>query len=81
MDPARILPQIPVEVNEDLTLEMRPARILDRGEKELRNKKIPIVRILWRNAQIEEETWEREDEMRKKYPELFKIPGMKCKIP
>uniref|UniRef100_A0A6N2KZJ4 Integrase catalytic domain-containing protein n=1 Tax=Salix viminalis TaxID=40686 RepID=A0A6N2KZJ4_SALVM len=67
--------QIPVEVNEDLTLEMRPARILDKGEKELRNKKIPIVRILWRNAQIEEETWEREDEMRKKYPELFKIPG------
>uniref|UniRef100_A0A6N2KN05 Integrase catalytic domain-containing protein n=1 Tax=Salix viminalis TaxID=40686 RepID=A0A6N2KN05_SALVM len=76
-DPARILPQIPVEVNEDLTLEMKPARILDKGEKELRNKKIPIVRILWRNAQIEEETWEREDEMRKKYPELFEIPDMK----
>jgi hypothetical protein len=44
--------------------------------KELRSKKIPIVRILWRNAQIEEETWEREVEMRKKYPNLFELPGM-----
>ena len=78
MDPARVLPQIPVKVKEDLTLEMRPIRIVDQGEKELRNKKIPIVRILWRNAQIEEETWEREDEMKKNYPELFKISGMEC---
>ena len=74
VDPARILPQ--VEVQEDLTLELRPIRILDQEVKELRSKKIPIVRILWRNAQIEEETWEREVEMRKKYPNLFELPGM-----
>jgi len=76
MDPAQILPQVPVEVKEDLTLELRPIRILDREMKELRSKKIPIVRILWRNAQIEEETWEREAEMRKKYLKLFELPGM-----
>ena len=78
VDPTRILPKVPVEVKEDLTLEMRPIRILDQGEKVLRNKKISIIRILWRNAQIEEETWEREAEMRKKYPNLFKPQGMKC---
>ena len=78
VDPTRILPKVPVEVKEDLTLEMRPIRILDQGEKVLRNKKIPIVRILWRNAQIEEETWEREAEMRKKHPNLFKPQGMEC---
>ena len=78
MDPTRILPKVPVEVKEDLTLEMRPIRILDQGEKVLRNKKIPIVRILWRNAQIEEETWEREAEIRKKHPNLFKPQGMEC---
>jgi len=76
VDPARILPQVPIEVKEDLTLELRPIRILDREVKELRSKKIPIVGILWRNAQIEEETWEREVEMRKKYPNLFELPGM-----
>jgi len=76
MDPARILPQVPIEVKEDLTLELRPIRILDREVKELWNKKIPIIKILWQNAQIEKETWERESEMRKKYPNLFKLPGM-----
>ena len=76
VDHAQILPQVPIEVKEDLTLELRPIRILDQEVKELRNKKIPIVRILWRNAQIEEETWEREVEMRKKYPNLFELPGM-----
>jgi len=75
VDPAQILPQVPVEVKEDLTLELRPIRILDQEMKE-RSKKIPIVRILWRNAQIEEETWEREAEMRKKYLKLFELPGM-----
>ena len=46
VDPSRILPQVPVEVKEDLTLELRPIRILDREVKELQSKKIPIVRIL-----------------------------------
>jgi len=50
MDLARILPQVPVEVKEDLTLELRPVRILDWEVKELRNKQILIVRILWQNA-------------------------------
>jgi len=76
VDPARILPRVLVEVKEDLTLKLRPIRILDREVKELRRKKIPIVRILWRNAQIEEQTWEREAEMRKKYLKLFELPGM-----
>jgi hypothetical protein len=50
---------------------LRPIRMLDQEVKELRSKKIPIVKILWWNAHIEEETWEREAEMRKKYPNLF----------
>jgi hypothetical protein len=41
VDPTRILPQVPVEVKEDLMLELRPIRILDREVKELQNKKIP----------------------------------------
>jgi hypothetical protein len=50
VDPARILPQVPVEVKEDLTLKLRPTRILDWGVKELQNNRISIVRILWQNA-------------------------------
>jgi hypothetical protein len=76
VDPARILPQVPVEVEGDLKLELMPIRILDWEVKELRNRKIPIVRILWRNTQIKEETRERESKMRKKYPNLFELLGM-----
>jgi hypothetical protein len=33
---------------------------LDQSEKELRNKKILMINILWRSSQVEEETWKKE---------------------
>jgi hypothetical protein len=65
-----------MEVREDLTMEVQPVQIMDRSIKGLRNKKVPLVKVLWRNSQIEEETWERESEMMKKYPGLFSYIGM-----
>ena len=32
---------------------------------------IPLVKVLWHNQHKEEATWEREDEMRMRYPYLF----------
>ncbi|KAL5537390.1 hypothetical protein UlMin_045543 [Ulmus minor] len=55
----------------DLTYQEQPVQILDRKDKALRNKVIPLVKVLWRNHKVEEATWEREDEMRAKYPHLF----------
>ncbi|KAL9376529.1 hypothetical protein Peur_030649 [Populus x canadensis] len=46
VDPSRLLPQIPLEINENLTLEMKPVKVLDYNVKELRNKKILIIKIL-----------------------------------
>jgi hypothetical protein len=31
-------------------MEIKPIRVLDRSEKKLRNKRIPIIKVLWRNA-------------------------------
>ncbi|KAL5540705.1 hypothetical protein UlMin_045820 [Ulmus minor] len=70
-DPSHVLQQEPVEIDEKLSYEERPFEILDRKSKELRNKTIHLVKVLWRNHTVEEATWEREDEMRKKYPNLF----------
>ncbi|KAL5576778.1 hypothetical protein UlMin_018477 [Ulmus minor] len=70
-DPSHVLEHEPIEVHEDLSYEEKPVQILDRKEKALRNKVIPLVKVLWRNHKIEEATWEREDEMREKYPSLF----------
>jgi hypothetical protein len=63
-----------------LTLETRPVKIIDCGEKILRNKRIPLVRVLWRNLQIEEETWGRESEIKEKYPHFFLKRGMQFKF-
>jgi hypothetical protein len=37
-----VLPQVPLEINDDLTLEERLIQILDRSEKKLQNKRIPV---------------------------------------
>ena len=63
VDPSRVLPQIPLEIDENLTLEMKLVKVLYYNVKELRNKKISIIKILWRNSQIEEVTWERESQI------------------
>ncbi|XP_060210790.1 uncharacterized protein LOC132637769 [Lycium barbarum] len=47
-DPSYILPVESIEVNPDMTYEEEPIRILAREIKELRNKKIPLVKVLWR---------------------------------
>ncbi|KAL5545280.1 hypothetical protein UlMin_009064 [Ulmus minor] len=71
LNSSHVLDHEPIEVHEDLTYEEKSVQILDRKEKTLRNKVIPLVKVLWRNHRIEEATWEREDEMREKYPSLF----------
>ena len=50
-------------------------QILGREEKELRNKKISLVKVLWRNHLVEEATWKLEDQMRSQYPHLFHNTG------
>ena len=54
-----------------MSYEEHPIQILDKQVKELRNKKISLVKVLWRSQSVEEATWEVEDEMRNKYPGLF----------
>ena len=70
-DKSHILKQEPIEIHEDLSFEEKPVRILDHKTKTLRYKEIPLVKVLWRNQKMEEATWEREDEMKTSYPELF----------
>ena len=71
-NPSHILRNEPIELRSDLSYEERPIKILLREINQLRNKKIPLVKVLWRDQSTEEATWEREDEMRVKYPELFR---------
>jgi hypothetical protein len=46
IDHSRVLPQVPIKIRGDLTLEIKPIKIMNWGEKVLRNKKVPLVRVL-----------------------------------
>ena len=60
-DPSHVLKEQPVEIQENLTYEEEPVQILDRRKKVLRNKTIPLVKVLWRSHTVEEATWEHEE--------------------
>jgi hypothetical protein len=51
LDPSKILPHVLIEIYEDLTINMKLVKILDHNVKELRNKKVVLVRVLWKNSQ------------------------------
>jgi hypothetical protein len=74
-DPSHILSYEPLQVQEDLSYEEMPMKILDRKDQVLRNKTIRLVKVLWRNHSAGEASWEREDEMQSKYPHLFQNGG------
>ena len=57
-DPSHVLQSDPVQLKENLTYEEKLVQILDRKAKELRNKKIALVKVLWRNHSVEESTWD-----------------------
>ena len=59
-DPSHILETTTVEVKEYLSYEEQLVQILDWREQVLRNKTIPLVKVLWRNHAIEEATWKSE---------------------
>lgn len=39
-----------------------------------------MIKVLWKNSQVKEQTWEKETEMKRKYPELFADLGKKFKF-
>ena len=73
-DPTRIVPVDDVQVTDKLTYEEVPVAILDRQVRRLRNKEVSSVKVLWRNNNREEMTWEAEEKMKSMYPHLFQSP-------
>nr|GEU48031.1 reverse transcriptase domain-containing protein [Tanacetum cinerariifolium] len=48
-----------------------PVEIMDQEIKQLRQSHIPIIKVRWNSKIGPEYTWEREDEIRAKYPHMF----------
>ncbi|XP_021727163.1 uncharacterized protein LOC110694292 [Chenopodium quinoa] len=70
-DATHVLQPENIEMEENLTYEERPVKILDTKVRSTRNKDVRIVKVLGKNHRIEEATWEAEADMRKRYQDLF----------
>ncbi|KAA3466826.1 Transposon Ty3-I Gag-Pol polyprotein [Gossypium australe] len=60
-----------LEVEPNLSFEEDLICILEREMKELRNKRIPLVKVLWKNHNTEEATRDRESLKKEQYLQLF----------
>jgi hypothetical protein len=58
-------------VEQEGVMQVHPMRILDRKNKQLRNRVIGLVKVQWTWYGPEDATWEHEDVMRAEYPHIF----------
>nr|GEZ17298.1 putative reverse transcriptase domain-containing protein [Tanacetum cinerariifolium] len=65
------IPLDEIQVDDKLNLNEEPVEIMDCEVKRLKQSRIPIVKVRWNYKRGPEFTWEREDQMQKKYPHLF----------
>ena len=79
-DPSHILPVQDIQVREDFTFDEEPKTILHREIRRLRNKQVPLVKVLWQHHGMEEATWEPESAMRVQCPQLFSSGNFEDKI-
>ncbi|GAV74514.1 Chromo domain-containing protein, partial [Cephalotus follicularis] len=63
-DPSHVLDYDTVPVQDDLSCEELPVRILDRKTQTLRNRAISMVKVQWQFHKPDEATWEREEDIR-----------------
>ena len=70
-DTSHILLVQDIQVQEDLTFDEKLKAILDREIRQLWNKQVLMVKVLWQHHGMEEATWEPELTMRIQYPQLF----------
>ena len=70
-----VLPVQEITVEDDLSYEESPIAIVDRQIKKFKNKEIVMIKVQWQRHNIEEYTWETEQAMKDKYPQLFQWSG------
>nr|GEX26889.1 putative reverse transcriptase domain-containing protein [Tanacetum cinerariifolium] len=70
-DESHVIPLKELQLDDKLNFVEEPVEIMDRKVKQLKQIRIPIVKVRWNSKRGPEFTWEREDQIRAKYPHLF----------
>ncbi|GKB64783.1 hypothetical protein Tco_0920969 [Tanacetum coccineum] len=60
-----------LRLDNKLNFVEKPVEIIDREVKQLKQSRIPIVKVRWNSKRGSEFTWEREDQIRANYPRLI----------
>jgi hypothetical protein len=66
--------QMPLEeltVGENLTYQEYSVKILDTSDKVTRNNRYKMCKVQWSNHTEEEFTWEKEDQLKAEFPDIF----------
>jgi hypothetical protein len=58
-------------IKEDLTYKEYLVKILETTKRVTRSRTIKMCKVQWNRYSEDEATWEREEDMRKSYPQLF----------
>ncbi|GKD26329.1 putative reverse transcriptase domain-containing protein [Tanacetum coccineum] len=66
-----VVPMDEIQLDDKLHMIEEPVEIIDREVKRLKQSRIPIVKVRWNSQRGPEFTWEREDQIKNKYPHLF----------
>ncbi|GJR63094.1 reverse transcriptase domain-containing protein [Tanacetum coccineum] len=70
-DESLVIPMKELRLDDKLNFVEEPVEIMDREVKQLKQSRIPIVKVRWNSKRGPEFTWEREDQIHAKYPHLF----------
>nr|GEY39848.1 putative reverse transcriptase domain-containing protein [Tanacetum cinerariifolium] len=70
-DESLVIPMKELWLDDKLNFVEEPVEIMDQEVKQLRQSRIPIVKVRWNSKRGPEFMWERKDQIRAKYPHLF----------
>ncbi|GKD75001.1 putative reverse transcriptase domain-containing protein [Tanacetum coccineum] len=70
-DESLIIPLDEIQLDDKLHFIKEPLEIMDHEMNQLKQSRIPIVKVHWNTRRGPEYTWEREDQMKSMYPYLF----------
>jgi hypothetical protein len=72
--PEEQLPMEDLDAKEDLSYQEYLVKILEISERVTQNEKIKMCKVQWSHQTEEEATWEREEELKAKFPSFFSDP-------
>jgi hypothetical protein len=73
--PEEQLPMEDLDAKEDLPYQEDPIMILEMSERVMRNRRIKMCMVQWSHHTEEEATWEKEEELKDKFPNFFSDPS------